>query len=424
MMTINIFRNHFYLLFFVLFTSCKAETKQQKNTTSTLLKTTLENQLKYGSSGVVDNDFDVETYTYSETDLDAIIPIETQILNTNGYHTPNRTEFQKKIKEIFKIELNKNSKYSTITPLCTTEVFYYRNDDYIKNLPDVNYVITKHKFITELYAIPEIYSYKIKEPTLSDQEKKYPNYIINNAEENVKIIKWKDIDDLDLKRNNNEQKLINRNLFLFNSNKSAFNWLIKFDQKFIKNLLIEYGWTGNNELIKWVVNTIIVEKFNPSIFSKLFYYKKCNSNLQINYNVLNYLKEGTSFNRKKLLINLRKLVEYMSNFENTIDNLTQKERLEIVANIATTYKQLNTDENDYTFGILRYYFNENINMLRENNYFNNKAFKAYWENSDYEYYYYYGKMEGVWGNCIRPLEKKDWQKNGKKLNSYINICKE
>ena len=124
----------------------------------------LRQQLEKGMSGEVLNSFDIETYTYSKEDMEAVIPAAEKIILSQGYIPPSNKAFSEKVQMIFKrkIDFNLSSKYLYLNfnEKCDKEVKYYRNDKSVDMTPYSYYIIKNSNFLTELYAIPELIDYK------------------------------------------------------------------------------------------------------------------------------------------------------------------------------------------------------------------------------------------------------------------------
>ena len=62
----------------------------------------LRQQLEKGISGEVLNSFDIETYTYSKEDMEAVIPVVEKIILSQGYIPPSNKAFSEKMQMILK----------------------------------------------------------------------------------------------------------------------------------------------------------------------------------------------------------------------------------------------------------------------------------------------------------------------------------
>ena len=147
----------------------------------------LRQQLEKGISGEVLNSFDIETYTYSKKDMEAVIPTAEKIILSKGYIPPSNKAFSEKVQMIFKrkIDFNLSSKYLYLNfnEKCDKEVKYYRNDKSVDVTPYSYYIIKNNNFITELYAIPELIDYKNAYPKLVEFEKKSIEKYMEGGEE-------------------------------------------------------------------------------------------------------------------------------------------------------------------------------------------------------------------------------------------------
>jgi len=224
--------------------SQKKEENIEKNnlmrTSNNNVEIILRQQLEKGISGEVLNSFDIETYTYSKEDMEAVIPVAEKIILSQGYIPPSNKAFSEKVQMIFKrkIDFNLSSKYLYLNfnEKCDKEVKYYRNDKSVDVTPYSYYIIKNSNFLTELYAIPELIDYKNAYPKLAEFEKKSMEKYMEDGDE-VKIYKWKDVSDLKERRQNNIQILVNRNKYLFNDDKASFVWLRSNDTWFLESLV-------------------------------------------------------------------------------------------------------------------------------------------------------------------------------------------
>lgn len=346
----------------------------------------LEKQLEYGKPS-----FD-NPYKYSEKDVDVLIPILSKLLASNGYQ--NKNEFNQKINTIFNriIDDNSSNEYLYVNYLdkCKKSMVYSPND--IEN--SGFYVVKNSNFITELYLLPELINYQKEFPDLTEFENNLDKtYKDANANEVQKYF-WKDDSNLNEQRKKNIQIFINRNLYLFNDDKSKLPWLLKNDDYFMKKLVLTFGWTEDEKLLKWVIENNQFDKNNPLEFGKMFYTKKCDGTLKLQPNTFKFLQKTVTPENQEILDEIKKYVQYLAVFSNKTDDLTDKERLEVLSNIVYFAQQYKYEKGFKNHRIMSWMYltngdGENAKILKQNNYFNLPKFKQWWDqqytDGDYEY---------------------------------------
>ncbi|MXO29497.1 MULTISPECIES: hypothetical protein [unclassified Apibacter] len=209
------------------------------------IKDVLIKQIKEGASSEYWGE------TYGKEDLDALVQIEDTILKNNGYKTPEIEDFNQKIKKIFGriIDNQSENSYLKIDR-------YYKCDKDLEYYPtymgfDYVYVAKKHNFITRFEPLPAILDYQKIYPEVLKYEEN--SYTIDTADGEIEVSMWKDFDDLPQERYFNKQRLISRNKYLFNDDKSQFPWLVTHDEFFIESLVTTFGYTEDKKLLKWVM---------------------------------------------------------------------------------------------------------------------------------------------------------------------------
>ena len=387
------------ILVFIAIQAC-SQNNSQNNSQNTnfdkmekdsLIIEVLTSQLKDGKH--IEGE-EYEPHIYSENDLLATQNILNQTLRKNGYNIKNQELFKDKIYKIFdrKIIYPSDNKtvYINLFDKCNLDKIYSR----INVISNGIFIFKDSFFISELYAIPEILNYKNLFNNLSSLE---DSPIIKEEPElyatKIKVPRWKDVPDLDQQRKFNEQLLINRNLYLFNDDKSRLPWLLKNDEYFMKSLVLTFGWTEDEKLLKWVIENNKFDKNNPLEFGKMFYTKRCDGTLKLHSNTFKYLQKTVTPENQGILDDIKSYVQYLAVFRNKTDDLTVKERLEILSNIvyfAQQYKYQKGFENRKIMSWMYLtVFDENAEILKQNNYFNLPKFKLWWDeqftDGDYDY---------------------------------------
>ncbi|WP_119789720.1 hypothetical protein [Flavobacterium anhuiense] len=304
-------RNKIIIIIFLLFltTNCKKNKNKIKDSQikkeQTMNEKILENQLSKGSTGLYENSFDIETYSYTNNDLDYSILFLDKILKKNSFSKIDEQNFNDRIYKIFGRLIDPASSKSTLCinfeEKCSKTMNFYRNDNSIDIKPYLIYIIKKHNFITELYAIPEIIDYQKEFPYLIDFENNIPSEIRTKENDKVTITKWKDISDLSQKRQKNIQTLINRNKYLFNDNKASLVWLKFNDEYFLESLVKVFGYVQDKDLLKWVLD----RNLNDDEFDKLLFTKTCNNRYIFHKEIFEVMTKADNKSKENYLLYLR-----------------------------------------------------------------------------------------------------------------------
>lgn len=417
-----------YLLLGIINLNCQ----EKKETYSTveninkmndnIIETVLIKHLKQGTTYTIDEaGAGLPKRPFEIQELEATAETVNNILKSNGFKELNSENFNQKIKNIFGRIIDPNSQstflYVNYFDKCNREMVMYKNNeiDYAGTFID-----KQRKIITDFYYIPEIIDY----------QKEYPK--VNNIE-NIKIIRkssindldieipyWKDVPNLKEIRKKNIQTLTARNMYLFNDSKAQYKWLILNDQYFMEKLVKTFGYTEDSELLKWVIEKTKFDKNNPSDYGKLFWTKECDGNVRLHANTFKllqklYIPNDPSENRF-ILDHIKDYLEYLGNRETSQnENLTAVERTKIMSNLAYFVEQYKYDpkfdEDNKMMGRLRFFLDDqDVEILKKNNYFGLPKFKEWWDNADYDEYFIDGEYNGEWGSVNQPLNSVEWRK--------------
>ena len=221
------------------------------------INTILKLQLEKGISGLYNNSFDIETYEYSNSDLEVTIPLVKEILFKRGYQPPTEKIFIEQVQKVFhriiNPSLNTKFLYLRFDIPCDKKIKFYTNDK-VDNTPYSYYIVKNENFLTELYALPELLDYKKLFPDLYKLETSMPSNIKEEKTgDMIELTKWQEVEDLDSRRKENIDKLVHRNKFLFNDNRSSFRWLCLNDEIFLTSLVLTFGYVEDKELDKYVL---------------------------------------------------------------------------------------------------------------------------------------------------------------------------
>ncbi|MFS4431068.1 hypothetical protein [Chryseobacterium sp. S90] len=343
----------------------------------------LKSQLSAGATEK--NDTDYPTYKFTLKDIEATESIIAKELEDNGYKKPDAEEFIKKINTIFKrvIDPKSESKYLHINfeDKCSKDLKLYKNSNSIDVNPYSTYIFKNGLFISDLYSIPEVLDYT-KSSELSRFESDAEN---NNRIKDVKIFYWKDMTGLKEQRKTNVQRIIARNMYLFNDNKTYIIWLVTHDKNFIKLLVKNFGYDREPKFNEMLINEYIQLKDQYKI-GELIFAKNCNKELEIRNGILQSLAD--SYQRSSNPKDLFGLMEFCSKLLETdeYDNYSEKEKIKMVAYLANTYDFLfkknhrNQEGWDPRWNILGAYFEDDSRSkikwsqlkeeMQKNNYYN------------------------------------------------------
>lgn len=312
-----------------------------------LINKILEKQLVQGANQYIDDaDVEMPKDEFTNNELDVSMSIVKHILISNGYKFPDRETFNSKVKNIFgrKIDTTSKSTYLYVDFLskCNTGLSHYPNNgvDY-----EGTYVVKNDNFISDFYYVPQLVDYQTKyseaakiEDTISLKRKsKYGNITIET---------WKSLEkhkdsgfNLIAVRQENIQRLIARNMYLFNDNKAYFPWLFINDKYFLHRLVKVFGYTDDKKMLKMVFDdtkpfiinvyesTSPDESSDPDDFGKLFWHKDCAGQAHLNQNTLDIIKETTTPENPENLAHLSDYIIYLSTAKANVLQFKQKAKL-------------------------------------------------------------------------------------------------
>lgn len=356
------------------------------------IETTLKSQLlkTYGASNEVT---DIKYFEYDRNDLDASVIIVDELLRNAGY-IANKANFEKKVKQIFDGAVkSENFLYiDNFKGKCSTPktIQYFDSDGFKTNY---YFALDKQLFVGQ-YAIPELIDYKNRYPEIAKIEETIETEKSRSAAEGEKIFitRWKDVRDLEQQQKFNVQLLINRNLYLFNDDKSRLPWLLKNDESFMKSLLLKYGWTEDGKLLKWVIKEtplkLTRQENNAVEYGSLIYHKDCSDKVKINEKVLMLMAENdTQIHRKNLMDYIHL---YLANPDLKKDNeLTFPQIAKITAYALNFIINNAQDEQEiYQYQGLFAESNDHDNRytkeFKKNNYYGINGFKEKWQQAKQE----------------------------------------
>ncbi|MDI9310497.1 MAG: hypothetical protein QM535_09790 [Limnohabitans sp.] len=331
-------------------------------------------------------------YEYSLNDLTVTIPLLKNQLISNGYNSDDISDFESRIKTIFDKTIDPKSDitYVDFFDKCNNKVEYYPK--YTENKYGV-FIFKNQKFITEGLTIPQIIDYVKEYKDLANEEKKYERKYKNSNGVIITRTLWMDNLNLADERKKNIQLLVARNMYLFKNSRAHFRWLIINDENFMKNLIYKFGYFEDIELLEWVEEKFNSKQDNIQNYGGLFWTKQCDGKIKIHSSYFKLLqKKITKKNYKKYIEDIKKYIEYISDFTNKID-ISNNDRIKIISNIvyfAEQYKYDSQYKSDFRImGRSRYFLDAKNyrKILEQNNYFNLPKFKEWWERAEYDKVY-------------------------------------
>lgn len=380
----------------------RVEDKNDKNDEN-MQDSLIQNILKYQLSRGADSDrlMDIKEYHSSNEQFKVAINYIALYLNKNGHKKTSSKSFEEKFNTIFGKDLYENFgdtihfdlNYNQ-NPKCNNDSFYKYGDYYFysegSELSGIH-ILKKEQIISRFYFLPEIINYKLEFPEIAKVEEK-PFEIIDQIEGKLNITRWKDIEDLDNQRKFNVQLLVNRNLYLFNDDKSKLPWLLKNDEFFMKSLVLTFGWEGDDKLLKWVIKETPLnynrEFNNAKDFGRLLYNKDCSGNLKINKRVFELMADENIDNHRRYLMDFINLYLARNLYEDDIE-LTFPEIAKITAyslNFISNNLEKEQDIYNYQglFAEKSDYDNRYDKEFKKNNFYGIPGFKEKWEEAKIE----------------------------------------
>lgn len=281
------------------------ENKTKIRETSTMkenieIEKILERQLKAGGYASY-YDTDYAYYKYDKSDLEITFKPISQILIKYGFKVIDKDVFNRKIKTIFgDIGRYDDIFYINNSNKCfkPQKVDYYDPDGFRNDL----YFSIEDRIILNLYSLPEIIDYQNDYKEIASEEDKIPTEVSKIGEtEKIYITKWKDIKDLAQQRDNNIQTLVNRNKYLFNDSKASLVWLKFHDEYFLESLVKVFGYVGDKDLLKWVLD----RNLNEEEFSKLLFTKTCDNRYIFHKEIFEVMTQADVKSQENYLLFLR-----------------------------------------------------------------------------------------------------------------------
>lgn len=301
------------ILIILLFGKCNSQVPSDEmtegNFENKIFLSALKNQLKTGAMGEK-YETDYPIYEYSLSDLEAIQEIIDKELEKKGYIKPTEEEFASKINNIFGRIINYTSDKDFLlinfSDKCSKELMFLRNED--SGLYST-YIFKRGLFISDLYSVPEVFDY-LKYP----QFVKFEDSVIQNKKDkDLKTYYWKDVVNSE-QRKENIDKLVHRNKFLFNNDRSSFRWICLNDEFFLTSLVLTFGYVEDKELNKYVLEKQL--RGEISQFGKVFWYQGCDGKLFFHNQMIDIIKQSPIEKQKEYLKAISSYIRFLVNDKN------------------------------------------------------------------------------------------------------------
>ncbi|MCI3939177.1 hypothetical protein MQX03_18545 [Chryseobacterium aahli] len=294
------------------------------------IKKIIKQQVMHGY-GIKEKGLDIENnYNYKKEDYEVIKSVSNNILKKHNYKIINEKKFKNKVSIIFGFKnVNKNVNFLIEYPCQLKKVAYQLDINYITSNNNPIFIDFKNNILFEALFIPELINYETLYPDLFIKEDKIKREKIIDKEV-VQVIRWKDVPNLAENRKKNIQKLVARNKYLFNDDKSYFVWLTENDEYFMESLVKVFGYTKDRELLKWVVGKTVYKENDPQEYGRILWTKSCDGKLTIHNNTIKLFK-ADSTNKETIKKDIKNYITYLSGNKITeLNHLTHEEKDKII----------------------------------------------------------------------------------------------
>ena len=394
-------------IFFLLFIGCNNKSQENKTIATEKLPSTPKNMAEKINTEKIkkylilqekvesdEKEYD-NPYNLTLEDLKLGSSVINYDLSSNGYTQPKKEEFNGRIKLIFSL----GQEFST---QCNN---FDIDNDYItlfgSMMDGSRSTLEKNKY--DLFVSTQNIFIDLNGHFI------HPMFLLKE------LINIKNDNSFNTKT---PRYIIARNMYLFNDNKAQYKWLILNDQYFMESLVKTFGYTEDSDLLKWVIERTKFDKNNPQDYGKLFWIKNCDGTLKLHANTFKVLQTlyqpNDNSENRFILDNIQAYLEYLGNLEDIkAENISEADKVKIMANLtyfAEQYKyNKNFNSDSKMMGRLRFFLNdEDIEILKKNNYFNLPKFKEWLDNADYDEYIV--DYNQVWGRDNEPMNYNEWRK--------------
>lgn len=289
----------------------------------------------------------------SDKDLQLTFPIVKKALLNNGY---NDEFFFGRLNDIFELKENKNmynfAKYFDVSCLKWDDKDFFNKSFWIDRQQYIM-INFENKVITDVFSLKEILE-------------------VNH--DSLKLIV--------------PQRIISRNMYLFNNNRAYFKWLILNDKYFMQSLVTIFGYYDDKELLKWVVENTKFDGNNPNQLDKIFWNKKCDGTAKLNLEIFPVLKEIITPEGTNYLETLKMYVMYLLEDKNKRNELSLQNRAKLLAHLVYFGEQYRYDKNynDKSYFMQRIWMRDIDDSIKKeiikNNYYNLPDYKNLYVKSE------------------------------------------
>ncbi|MBF7092076.1 hypothetical protein IUY40_11045 [Flavobacterium sp. ALJ2] len=289
----------------------------------------------------------------SDKDLQLTFPIVKKALLNNGYHDEF---FFGRLNDIFELKENKSmynfAKYFDVSCLKWDDKDFFNKSFWIDRQ---QYIVInfENKVITDIFSLKEILE-------------------VNH--DSLKLIV--------------PQRIISRNMYLFNDSRAHFKWLLLNDKNFMQSLVTTFGYYDDKELLKWVVENTKFDSNNPNQLDKIFWNKKCDGTVKLNLEIFPVLREIIKPEGTNYFEALKMYVMYLLEDKDKRNELSLQDRAKLLAHLVYFGEQYRYDEKykDKSYFMQRIWMRDIDDSVKKeiikNNYYNLPNYKKLYEKSE------------------------------------------
>ncbi len=394
-------KTKYFIIFIIFFAQCQNKKIENENIelkTAKKMDTNILKQQILSGQSITEVGLDpMSNYNYQINDYNIIgDEIKTSLVN-HGYKIDSR-KFAESIYTIFGIKSSENITSILLDYKCPPDkpVFYTSEDGSgIMSSYKPLQIDFNRNILIEAFYVPEIIDYKKKYPELLKEEELILDKFSKDGTEYL-INKWMNDKNLPQQRQKNIQTMVSRNKYLFNDDKASFAWLKFNDKNFLRSLVLNFGYTKDKDLLKWVMESIKLEinlqENNAEEFGKLLWHKDCSGRLKIHNETFELIHEN---NKKELPKYEDDLLEYIFSLndekQKVSTELSFAEKAKITAYCLHFMQKESARITDY-MGEFAKFSDQDDSFSKEfekNNFYNIPNFKEEWKEAKEE-------GDGIW----------------------------
>ncbi|MGG5508292.1 MULTISPECIES: hypothetical protein [unclassified Myroides] len=339
---------------------------------------------------IMENIDDYEAFPATESYFMLQIDLMYKYLKSVNYRFLNQTEFLARLNVIFKYKRIENSDDIIYLSRDSNNCKIYNKNEIgnFSTIDDTNgdefYFLLEKGFITHVFRLPDLVSYREEYPSLSIIEDKRIEKDRENGDVDIKY--WRD------KANDMREigfiykKMEHYNRYLFNNSKASLTWLKLNDGRELKILVKNYGYVADKDLLKWVIDETPIRDTqgmnNIEDYLRLFYIVTCDKQLVLHQETMDMM---ASYNMEQHLEDISHLITTLRLDENYLDDFSFSQKAKLYAYFFELIRRLGINDDFksivavgtfYKFSELNEQYDEEF---RKNNYYEFKSFKKFWE---------------------------------------------